>query len=165
MFKMTTNFCVSDIPSSDDVNQRIMLAACCGALVALVPVALYQTGAISHRPDPSCPVFDSDRITQSKAAHPFGISDALLGLASFSVTLALIFTSQQNIRARGLLGAKLAFDSGAAALNATRQVISYGKLCSWCMGTAISAGVITFAGRHVVAGSFADVHNFVKQEA
>lgn len=141
-----------------------MLTACCGALAALVPVALYQTGVISHLPDPPCPVFDSDGITQSKAAHPFGIPDALLGFASFSVTLALIVASRSNAKARRLLGAKLALDAGAAAFNATRQVVSYGKLCSWCMGTAISAGVMTYAGRHVVAESFSSAQKYMKEE-
>jgi uncharacterized membrane protein len=162
---MTTNTFPYEISPHGDGEPRIMLAACCGALAALVPVALYQTGVISHLPDPPYPVFDSDRITQSKAAHPFGIPDALLGLASFSVTLALIVTSRHNTKARGALGVKLALDAGAAAFNATRQVVSYGKLCSWCMSAAISAGVMTFAGRQVVAESFADVQNFVKEEA
>jgi uncharacterized membrane protein len=167
MFKMLeaiTKVCPNKILSAGDSNQRIMLATCSVALAALVPVALYQTGVISHLPDPPCSVFDSDRITQSKAAYPFGIPDALLGLASFSVTLALIVASRNNVKARKLLGAKLAIDAGAAAFNATRQIISYGKLCSWCMGTAISAGVTTYAGRHVVAESFAGAQHFVKEE-
>ena len=141
-----------------------MAAACCGALALLVPVALYQTKVISHLSDPPFPLFDSDQITRSEAAHPFGVPDALLGLASFGVTLVLIRASRHDPRVRKVLGAKLALDAGAASLNAARQVVSFGKLCSWCMGSAIATGVMTFAGRELVAELFADAHKLLEKE-
>jgi uncharacterized membrane protein len=99
-------------------------------------------------------VFDSVRITTSKAAYPFGIPDALLGLASFSATLSLIVLARNHRMAKRLLGAKLVLDASAAAFNASRQVISFGQLCSWCTGTAISAGVMAYAGRDVIRKTF-----------
>ena len=132
-------------PSS--IDRALLVGANCVALATLVPVALYQLGAISHLPDPPASVFDSERITTSKAAHPFGIPDALLGLASFGTTLSLAVLSRRSTTARKLLGAKLMLDVSAAAFNAGRQAVSFGKLCSWCTGTALSAGVMAYAGR------------------
>jgi uncharacterized membrane protein len=135
-------------------NDAVMLGACCCALASLVPVAMYQLGAIESLPDPNASVFDSDRITSSKAAHPFGIPDSLLGIASFSTTLALILLAKKHKSAKKLLGAKLAMDASAAAFNASRQLIEFGKICSWCSGTALSAGIMAYAGRaHIRDGA------------
>ena len=128
----------------------VMTGACCTALATLVPVTLYQTGLLSRLPDPPSVFFDSGRITTSQAAYPFGIPDALLGLGSFGATLALILLEKRNARARKLLGAKLTLDASVAAFNATRQVITFGKLCSWCTGTALAAGVMAYCGRAMI---------------
>lgn len=131
-------------------NSVVMTGACCTALATLVPVALFQTGRLSRLPDPPSTFFDSERITSSQAAHPFGIPDALLGLGSFGLTLALILLEKRNARAKRLLGAKLTLDASVAAFNATRQVITFGKLCSWCTGTALAAGVMAYCGRAMI---------------
>lgn len=138
-----------DTKTGDD-SDGLLLGACCSALVTLVPVALYQTGILSRLPDPPISMFDSERITMSKAAHPLGIPDALLGLANFSATLTLAMLARHHKTPRSLLGAKLVLDASAAAFNVGRQVFSFGKLCSWCTGTAISAGVMAYAGRTTV---------------
>jgi len=116
-------------------------------------VALHQLGALDHLPDPPCKLFHSDRITESEMAHPFGVPDSLLGLASYGTTLALAMTAKQCRPARVLLGGKLVLDSAAAAFNATRQVTRFGKLCSWCTGTALATAAMVYAGRGVVAQS------------
>ncbi len=134
-----------------------LAGACCVALATLVPVALYQTGVLSQLPDPPGALFDSERITTSQAAHPFGIPDALLGLGSFGATLALILLAKRSATARKLLGAKLTLDASAAAFNAARQVVSFGKLCSWCTGTALAAGVMAYAGRETIRDTWAAV--------
>ena len=46
-----------------------------------------------------------------------------------------------------ILGVKLGMDASVAAFNAVRQVAEFGKLCSWCTATALSAGVMAYAGR------------------
>ncbi len=131
-------------------DDALLLGACCFALATLVPVALYQTGVLSRLPDPPMSVFDSERITMSKTAHPFGIPDGLLGLANFGATLTLAILARRDRTARSLLGAKLVFDASVATFNAGRQMVSFGKLCSWCTATAISAGVVAYAGRATV---------------
>ena len=127
-----------------------MIGACSVAIGTLVPVALHQLGALDHLPDPPGRVFDSDRITESEMAHPFGVPDSLLGLASYGTTLGLALMSVRCAAARRLLGGKLVLDGAAAAFNATRQVTRFGKLCSWCMGTALATAVMVCAGRNVI---------------
>lgn len=134
-------------------NRPLLIGASCVALATLVPVALYQLGVVSELPDPPLSVFDSERITTSKTAHPLGIPDALLGLASFGTTLTLAIFAGRSRTIKRLLGIKLGLDASAAAFNAGRQVIEFRKLCSWCTATAVSAGVMTYAGR----GSVRDV--------
>jgi uncharacterized membrane protein len=138
-----------------------VIMACGVALATLVPVALYQTGAIAHLPDPPLPVFDSDRITNSRAAHPLGVPDSLLGLASFGATMGLALLARRNRTARTLLGAKLALDASAAAFNAGRQVFGFGQLCSWCTGTAVAAGVMAYAGREDIRNTYRAISSAV----
>ncbi len=143
------------IPSSGS-GDKLLIAGCCAALATLVPVTLYQTGALDRLPDPPFRVFDSERITMSRAAHPLGIPDGVLGLASFGGTLALALLARRHRAAKKLLGAKLALDASAAAFNASRQVVSFGKLCSWCTGTAIAAGVMAYAGRKTIKDAWVE---------
>ncbi len=77
-------------------------------------------------------------------------------LGSFAATLTLILLSKRDARARSLLGFKLTLDAAAAAGNATRQVASFGKLCSWCSVTAVAAGVMAYAGRGLIRKSWSE---------
>ena len=131
-------------------DDALLIGACCTTLATLIPVVLYQTGALSSLPDPPSSIFDSEKITKSKEAFPLGVPDAALGIASFGVTLTLALLAKRSPRARQLLGAKLALDGSAAAFNVVRQVVSFGKLCSWCTGTAMATGVMVYAGRATV---------------
>lgn len=138
------------------VHDHVMLGACCVTLATLVPVALHQTGVLDHLPDLPGNLFDSDRITGSRTAHPLGVPDGVLGLASFSTTLALILLARRNHAARALLGAKLAGDAAFAGFNLARQVIQFGKLCSWCTGTALAALTMSAAGKMVIADALSE---------
>ena len=131
-------------------QHRMLIAGCAAALGGLVPVALYQLGVIEHVPDPPCAWFDSDRITSSRVAHPFGIPDSLLGMASYGTTLALIVAADRSMPARRFLGAKLGLDGAMAGFNAIRQVVSFGRICSWCMITAGATAAMVYVGRHLV---------------
>jgi hypothetical protein len=140
----------ADAILSSGGGDKLLIAACCTALGTLVPVTLYQSGALRRLPDPPFRVFDSQQITMSSAAHPLGIPDGVLGLASFGTTLVLTLLARRHPAAKKLLGGKLALDASAAAFNASRQVVSFGKLCSWCTGTALAAGVMAYAGRKTI---------------
>ena len=124
-----------------------LVAGAALAVATLVPVALYQTGVIGHLPDPPGKWFDSDRITSSKDAHPMGIPDALLGLGSFSATLALALLAPRSGVARKLLGLKLAADGSMAGVNVVKQVVKFRRICSWCTGTALATALACTAGK------------------
>jgi len=126
------------------------IAAASAAIATLVPVALYQCHAIGNLPDPPGAWFDSEEITSSKAAHPLGVPDSLPGLGSYGITLALAILSRRSVLARKLFGAKLVLDGGMATVNVARQIVSFRRLCSWCMGTALMTAVLVPAGRKYV---------------
>jgi uncharacterized membrane protein len=129
----------------------VLVSACCAALATLAPVAFYQTGLISHLPDPPLPIFQSERIVSSKAAHPIGVPDSLLGLANFGATLALILLARRSPLSRRLLGAKLSVDAVAAAFNVGRQVVRFRALCFWCTGTSLATAAMVWAGHDLIS--------------
>lgn len=114
-------------------------------MASLVPVVLFQFKAIRSLPDhPPGSLFDSERITNSKAAFPLGIPDGALGLVSYGTTLALLVadTPSRPILHK-VVQAKLFLDGGMAVTNTVRQLISFKKVCSWCMGTVLgTAGML-----------------------
>lgn len=133
-------------------KDRTIAAVGCGlAVAALIPVALYQSGLSEHLPDPPGSVFASERITSSRTAHPFGVPDSYLGLASYGTTFALLLLSRNSVAARRLLGAKLVGDAGFASFNAVRQVVLFGRVCSWCTATALATAAVVYGGRAAVA--------------
>jgi uncharacterized membrane protein len=127
------------------------IAAASGALLTLLPVAAHQLGVLAHLPDPPGELFASDRITESKAAHPLGIPDSLLGLCSYGITFSLILLARSQPKARRLLTFKLFGDGAVAAVNVVRQVTTFGKICSWCTGTALCTAVMVAADRRSLA--------------
>lgn len=134
------------MPTSSQISYVTTLSATSVTILTLLPIALYQCHAIYHLPDPPGSYFDSHRITASKSAHPLGIPDSLLGLASYGTTMALVFAARRSQTGRTLLRAKLLIDGSMAAINVTRQVVSFRKLCSWCTGTALATAVLVAAG-------------------
>lgn len=142
-----------------DLNKGVLLAACAAALLTLVPVAAHQLGYLEHLPDPPGGLFASDEITESTAAHPAGIPDGVLGLASFAVTFGLILEAGDKRHSRRLgrrlLTLKLAADGSMAGFNFTRQIVSFRRLCSWCTGTAICTAAMILAARKLIAAETA----------
>jgi uncharacterized membrane protein len=131
-------------------DQRLLVAGACAAIATLLPVAAHQLGLLNHLPDPPSRIFASDHVTESKAAHPLGIPDSLLGLGSYGVTLTLALLAADNPKLRKLLAAKLLADGSLAGFNMVRQVVSFRKLCSWCTGTAACTAITLFAARKLL---------------
>ena len=131
----------------DGSSNGLLIAATSAAILTLLPVAAHQLGVLDHLPDPPSRLFNSDRITDSKSAHPLGIPDSLLGLGSYGLTLALVLLAQRDRRAGKLLAVKLVADGSAAGFNVVKQVVSFRRLCSWCTGTALCTAAMIFAGR------------------
>lgn len=138
-------------------DRTLAIIGCCVALATLVPVALFQGEVIDTLPDPPGEVFDSERITMSAAAHPLGVPDSFLGLASYGTTLALLLMAERSKMAHRLLGVKLAGDAGLATFNVVRQVVSFGKLCSWCTGTALATAAVVYGGRSAVVATAKEI--------
>lgn len=130
----------------DRQSHRTMISSCSVAIAALVPVALFQCGALDHLPDPPAFFFASDQITSSSEAYPFGIPDGVLGLASYGTTLALAWSAPRSPFARKMLKWKLLLDGGLAAVSTAKQFIEFKRLCSWCVVTAAATGVMVAAG-------------------
>lgn len=149
---------LSDRQSSRSKSSHRAMAACCSvAIGSLVPVALYQCGITHSLPDPHFRIFRSRKIVTSPGAYPLGIPDALLGIASYGTTLALmrlaypLRRSTPNLCSRALQ-AKLAIDGTLAAVNVVRQIKRHKRLCSWCMGAALAtAGMLYFARKSCAA--------------
>jgi uncharacterized membrane protein len=129
------------------VHKGIAIAFCVVAMGSLVPVVLVQFKILKKLPDPPGRIFDSKAIVTSKSAYWLGIPDGVLGLGSYSITLALLIASgPSRPLLRGALRAKLLLDGTVAARKARSQMKQFGRLCSWCMGTAIAtAGIVYFA--------------------
>jgi uncharacterized membrane protein len=127
-----------------------LIAANSAAILTLIPVAAHQLGVLKHLPDPPGSLFDSDAITESKTAHPFGVPDSLPGIASYGTTLTLAILAREHPTARKLLVAKLIMDGGAAGFNVVRQVVTFRKLCSWCTGTAVCTFAMLYAARNLL---------------
>ncbi len=126
---------------------KALLAVNSVAILCLVPVVAHQLGALKHLPDPANSLFDSDGITESKAAHPLGVPDSLPGIASYAITLTLAILARSRPSAHKLLAAKLLADGGLATFNLVRQVVKFRKLCSWCTGTALATYAMLYAAK------------------
>jgi uncharacterized membrane protein len=132
-------------------SDQALLLATSAAMATLVPVAAYQLGWIDHLPDPPAAIFASDEITESKAAHPLGIPDSLLGLGSYGTTCVLVLMAREYPAVGKLLAAKLVTDGSVAGIKMVRQVVSFGRLCSWCTGTALCTACMLLFGRKLIA--------------
>jgi uncharacterized membrane protein len=137
-------------------TDQALLLTTSAALATLIPVAAHQLGWIDHLPDPPTRLFASDAITESKAAHPLGVPDSLLGLGSYGATLGLVLTARKYPGVSGLLAAKLLADSSLAGFNMARQIVSFRKLCSWCTGTALCTAAMLIAGRTLIASQLSE---------
>ena len=116
------------------------LASAGGAVLVLSCIVLRQISVVKHLPDPPGEAWDSDGIVMSKAAHPFGIPDGVIGLASYAVTAGLIASGSELVRV------KLVVDAGSAGFNVVRQVVEFRKVCSWCMLVAACTGSLVRFG-------------------
>ncbi|HZC44583.1 MAG TPA: vitamin K epoxide reductase family protein [Acidobacteriaceae bacterium] len=141
----------SDIPDAARSAQKgLAVGCCCAAMATLVPVALVQLHVVRDLPDPPGRLFNSKRVVTSKGSYPLGIPDGLLGLASYSVTLALLMTATpERPLLQRLLHGKLALDATMAIRNVRKQVTEHKRICSWCLGTAAATAGMVFFGRKV----------------
>jgi uncharacterized membrane protein len=135
---------------SDEASGVDMIVATSAAILTLLPVLASQLSITDRLLESPGRVFDSKRIIGSKQAHPWGVPDSLLGVASYGLTLNLAWLARTRPSARKLLAAKLVVDAGAAGFNVVRQIVSFRKLCSWCTATAVCTSFMIIAGRKLI---------------
>jgi uncharacterized membrane protein len=127
--------------------------ACSAAMVTLGVVAARQFGVVQQLPDPKGVMWDSNGIVMSKEAHPAGVPDSVLGLASYGATLGLLLLSEDTEWIRPIAKAKLGMDAAAAAANTVRQVAVFGRMCSWCMATVACTAAMVALGERTEANA------------
>lgn len=122
-------------------NRRRAISALCVAGIADSGyVLLFQTGTIRHL---ACPFFGSgcERISSSKTAHPFGVPDAILGVAGYTAMLLVTeFGGRARSRTQPILPI-LAFCGGTIAFGTSlyltwRQRAEFHTFCFWCLTSA-----------------------------
>jgi hypothetical protein len=113
-------------------------------------IALYQVGLLKRLPDPPLPAFDAERINGSEEAYShFETPDALLGIASYTVTACLAATGKEDRwrTARTLplvMGAKMSLDAALAGAMSVRQWTKYRKFSVWSL--LVSAATLVSFG-------------------
>ena len=126
--------------SSPDLRRRRgIVALSLTASAAMGVIALYQTGIIKHLPEPPLPKMDADKVDASAEAYrKFAAPDAVLGLGSYAVTMALAsIGGKDRVREMPLvplaLAVKVAFDVATAAKLSVDQWTKHRAFCFWCL--------------------------------
>lgn len=126
-------------------RRRGVAALCISAMGALGVVALYQVGLLRHLPELPIKSFDSGKIAGSDSAYALlETPDAVLGIASYAVTLGLACVGG-NDRAQHrpllplALGVKVGFDVFQAGIHSVRQWTRHRAFCSWCLVAATAS--------------------------
>lgn len=133
-------------------ERRGVVGSALGAAGALGMVVLYQTGLISHLPEPPGSIFDADTVDASDEAYSwFSTPDATLGLNSNATTIVLAALGGKD-RAQRLpwVPLLLAVKTGADAVQAAKltrdQWTKHEAFCFWCLLAAgFSVGAAAFA--------------------
>lgn len=134
-------------------ERRAIVVLSLVAIGAMGLISLYQTGVVKHLPEPPLPGLDADRVDASDEAYQrFSTPDAVLGLGSYALTMALAEVGGQD-RARkqpwlplGLAG-KIGFDLAQVVRMTRIQWTKYRAFCFWCLVSAaatVASAVLTF---------------------
>lgn len=139
-----------ELRSGDDEalrRRRKVAALSMVSMGSMAVISLYQLGMIDHLPELPLPGLDADKIDAAGDAYQkYDMPDAVLGLHSYSTTLALAAAGGAN-RAESApwiplaLAAKAAVDALQAGKLTVQQWTEHRAFCSWCL---LAAGA-TFA--------------------
>jgi len=122
-------------------RRRAVVALSLANVASMGLIALYQVGIIAHVPEPPLPRFDADKVNGSADAYAIlETPDAILGLGSYAVTMALAAMGPPG-RAKTqpwiplALAAKIVFDAGQAGRLSLNQLTKQQAFCLWCLLT------------------------------
>ena len=131
--------------SPDLERRRKVLGLSMVGAAAGIAVSLYQTGVISHLPDPPVGPFDSDRVDASDYAFKRAQTpDGLAMLVTYGVT-ALLAGAGGEDRARRLpwlplaLAAKVASDVATNMKLAKEEWEENGAFCAYCQAANLAS--------------------------
>ena len=107
------------------------------ALASLLPmlaVCMRQLGIVRHLPDPPLPGFCTDRVTTSRAAHPFGIPDSLLWIPGAVADLLAATVARHLVCRVWWLAAAVLVQDLAFSLFALWLLLQMStRLKAWCV--------------------------------
>ncbi len=135
-------------------HRRAVVALSVFSSAVLGAVALFQVGVLNKLPNPPLPHFDADAVNGSPEAYGrFETPDALLGMASYSVTACLAGMGNQSRwrHARWIplaATAKTALDASLAAKLSVEQWSKFRKFSFWSLlvaGATLAAFPLTLA--------------------
>jgi hypothetical protein len=112
------------------------------AIGSMGVIAAYQIGLLKRLPDVPLPYFDAERVDAAPQAYRYlKTPDAVLGLGSYAVTLALAaYGGPDRARTAPLvpvaLAAKAAVDAANAAKLSVDQWTQHRAFCVWCLAAA-----------------------------
>ncbi|MEP6860814.1 MAG: vitamin K epoxide reductase family protein [Deltaproteobacteria bacterium] len=143
--------------------RRTVAAIAAGLAVDFAIIGMHQYGVIRSLPDLPVRGFDSNAVTTSSAAYPFGIPDSALALAGLGGIIALATAGGSASTGRPplfdvALGAATAIGAGGALyyLNTMRRERT---LCAYCLvgsvGMFAMAAIAAPAAVRAVARWFA----------
>jgi uncharacterized membrane protein len=93
-----------------------------------------QLGIVRHLPDPPLPSFCADRVTTSRAAHPFGIPDSLLWIPGAVADVLAATLARHLVRRVGCLAAVVLAQDLAFSLFAAWLLLQMStRLKAWCV--------------------------------
>lgn len=120
-------------------------------------VTLYQTGIVSHLPDPPVPIFDADKVDASNYAYSrFNSPDGPLMVGNYAVTAWLasaggLERARRNPLIPIAMGIKLVFDSALSAELAREEWKENKAFCEYCqVATVCSLASLVLAVPEVV---------------
>jgi uncharacterized membrane protein len=120
-------------------RRRGAVALSLAAAGSLGLVALYQMGIIRHVPKPPLPYLDADEVDAAPEAYEVLLMpDAVLGLASYALTMALAAVGGEDHATEKpwtpiALALKVAFDAFEAGRLTREQWTEYRAFCLWCL--------------------------------
>lgn len=128
-------------------NRRRVAGLSLAAIGSMGVIAAYQLGILRRLPDLPLPLFDAEKVDAAPQAYRYlEMPDAVLGLGSYAVTLALAaYGGADRARTQPLvplaLAAKATLDAANAAKLSVDQWTEHRAFCAWCL---VAAGA-TFA--------------------
>jgi hypothetical protein len=134
-------------------ERRVIAGLSLLAMSTMGLVALYQIGILKKLPDPPFPGFDANAVHSSREAYAqFALPDAVLGMGSYAVTLALTAAGgKDRVSVQPwlplALAVKVAFDIIQAGRLLASEVVRQRVLSLWSL---IAVGTTVAAGPHAI---------------